>query len=176
MSWRCVRSSRPRRHSPPGVQWSTGTLARWLRPLRIRHALSAQVAEGLRAVLVLEPSADSALKTGRKDISMYQVRVTGRAAHAGLEPDQDVNALLELADQVRDIARLGFGPLTVTPTLAHAVTSDRHNQGKVREQPDRSRSWPVEVPATADARLETTPPRAGRYSPALEQAPRQVVV
>jgi glutamate carboxypeptidase len=82
-----------------------------------------RVAAGAGAVLVLEASADGALKVGRKGVSLYQVRVTGRAAHAGLEPDKGVNALLELADQVRDIAALGSGELTVTPTLAHAGTT-----------------------------------------------------
>jgi glutamate carboxypeptidase len=82
-----------------------------------------RVAAGAGAVLVLEASADGALKIGRKGVSRYQVRVTGRAAHAGLEPAKGVNALLELADQVRDIAALGSGELTVTPTLAHAGTT-----------------------------------------------------
>ncbi|MDT7585338.1 MAG: glutamate carboxypeptidase [Pseudonocardiales bacterium] len=82
-----------------------------------------RVAAGAGAVLVLEASADGALKIGRKGTSLYQVRVTGRAAHAGLEPAKGVNALLELADQVRDIAALGSGELTVTPTLAHAGTT-----------------------------------------------------
>jgi len=82
-----------------------------------------RVAAGAGAVLVLEASADGALKIGRKGTSIYQVRVTGRAAHAGLEPHKGINALLELADQVRDIAALGSGELTVTPTLAHAGTT-----------------------------------------------------
>ena len=82
-----------------------------------------RIAAGAGAVLVLEASADGALKIGRKGVSRYQVRVTGRAAHSGLEPHKGVNALLELADQVRDIAALGSGELTVTPTLAHAGTT-----------------------------------------------------
>lgn len=87
------------------------------------HRLIEEVAAGLAAVLVLEPSADGALKTGRKGTSRYQVRVNGVAAHAGLDPHVGVNALLELADQVRSIAGLGSGALTVTPTLASAGTT-----------------------------------------------------
>jgi glutamate carboxypeptidase len=75
------------------------------------------------AVLVLEASADGALKTGRKGVSQYAVRIHGRAAHAGLEPENGVNALLELAAQVRAVASFGFGGLTVTPTLATAGTT-----------------------------------------------------
>jgi glutamate carboxypeptidase len=76
-----------------------------------------------RAVLVLEPSADGALKTARKGVSMYRLAVTGRAAHAGLEPERGVNALLELAHQVRAIAALTADGTSVTPTTASAGTT-----------------------------------------------------
>ncbi|GAA0637141.1 M20 family metallopeptidase [Kutzneria viridogrisea] len=87
------------------------------------RALIERAAAGSRALLVLEPSADGALKTGRKGASRYQVAVTGRAAHAGLDPANGINALLELADQVRDIAALSTGEVTVVPTLARAGTT-----------------------------------------------------
>jgi glutamate carboxypeptidase len=41
-----------------------------------------------QAVLVPEPSVDGALKTARKGVSMYELHVTGRAAHAGLNPER----------------------------------------------------------------------------------------
>lgn len=78
-------------------------------------------------VLVLEPAADGgALKIGRKGVGMYRVTVTGRAAHAGLEPEQGVNALVEAAHQVLaivEIAAPGAGT-TVTPTVAAAGTAE----------------------------------------------------
>jgi glutamate carboxypeptidase len=54
------------------------------------------------AVLVLEPSAGRAgkLKTARKGVGDYELRVTGRAAHAGLNPAAGVNAVHELALQI----------------------------------------------------------------------------
>ena len=62
------------------------------------------------AALVLEASADGgALKTERKGASLYEVRVTGRAAHAGLEPERGVNATVELAHQVLRSARSPTG-------------------------------------------------------------------
>ena len=76
-----------------------------------------------RAVLVLEPSAGGALKTARKGVSMYRLGVTGRAAHAGLEPERGVNALLELAHQVLAVAALTGNGTTVTPTTATAGTT-----------------------------------------------------
>jgi len=50
------------------------------------------------AVLVLEPSLDGALKTARKGTSWYAVDLTGRAAHAGLDPDRGINALLAASE------------------------------------------------------------------------------
>lgn len=72
-----------------------------------------------RAVLVLEPSADGALKTARKGIGIYRVEITGRAAHAGLEPHAGVNATVEAAQQVLAIAALSRPDVgtTVTPTF-----------------------------------------------------------
>lgn len=84
--------------------------------------------EGARAdaVLVLEASADGgALKTARKGVSLYDVDVTGRAAHAGLEPERGTNAAVELAHVVLALAGLGDAEAgtTVTPTRAMAGTT-----------------------------------------------------
>jgi glutamate carboxypeptidase len=80
-------------------------------------------ARGAAAALVLEPSAEGgALKRARKGVSMYSLRLEGRAAHAGLEPEKGVNALVELSHQVLAlgaIARPDIGT-TVTPTVARA--------------------------------------------------------
>ena len=90
------------------------------------RALIEREANGAAAALVLEPSADGgALKTARKGVSMYRLVAQGRAAHAGLEPEKGVNALVELAHQVlalESIARPGVGT-TVTPTVARAGTA-----------------------------------------------------
>jgi glutamate carboxypeptidase len=82
-------------------------------------------ARAVEAALVLEASADGALKTERKGVSLYEVVVDGRAAHAGLEPDAGVNATLELAHQVLAVAALGDpgAGTTVTPTLSRAGTT-----------------------------------------------------
>ena len=78
-------------------------------------------------VLVLEPSADGgAVKTGRKGTGTFDVVVRGRAAHAGLDPEKGVNALIEAAHQVLTIKAFGdpAAGTTVTPTVAHAGTAD----------------------------------------------------
>jgi glutamate carboxypeptidase len=91
------------------------------------RALVEERALACGAVLVLEPSADGgALKTGRKGTGTFEVVIRGRASHAGLDPEKGVNALVEAARQVLDIAELGDPATgtTVTPTVAVAGTAD----------------------------------------------------
>ena len=79
------------------------------------------------AVLVLEPSADGGvLKTGRKGCGTFEVIVAGRAAHAGLEPENGINALVEASRQILAIDEIGRSDVgtTVTPTVAVAGTAD----------------------------------------------------
>ena len=89
------------------------------------RALIEELARGADAALVLEPSADGALKVGRKGTGMYTLRVSGRAAHAGLEPEKGANALLGLASVVLAAGSLGNDEIgtTVTPTMASAGTA-----------------------------------------------------
>lgn len=89
------------------------------------RALIEETSRGAEAALVLEPGVGTAVKTGRKGVSMYRLEVRGRAAHAGLEPERGVNAAVELAHQVIALERLGDATLgtTVTPTTAAAGTT-----------------------------------------------------
>src|SRR3954451_19114639 len=80
---------------------------------------------GTRAALVLEPSSDGALKVARKGVGMFTVHVTGRAAHAGLEPERGINATIEASHQILAIAELGRPAegTTVTPSVLTAGTT-----------------------------------------------------
>src|ERR687891_10876 len=69
-----------------------------------------------RAVLVLEPAARTAVKVARKGTGTYRVEVTGRAAHAGLAPEEGVNAAVELARQVEGIGGLADPAAGKNPT------------------------------------------------------------
>ncbi|WP_031055914.1 M20 family metallopeptidase [Streptomyces ochraceiscleroticus] len=94
---------------------------------RSSRALLEERALACGAVLVLEGAAEGgALKTGRKGCGTFQVSIAGRASHAGLEPAAGINALVEAAHQVLDIAALGRPEIgtTVTPTVASAGTLD----------------------------------------------------
>jgi glutamate carboxypeptidase len=57
-------------------------------------------AKGAAYVLVMEsPLPGGVLKTRRKGGGGFTVEVTGRAAHAGVEPEKGINAIVELAHQ-----------------------------------------------------------------------------
>ena len=59
------------------------------------------------AALVLEPPITGGIvKTGRKGIGDFTLKITGRAAHAGLDPAKGINALVELAHQTLRLAAL----------------------------------------------------------------------
>ena len=84
-----------------------------------------RVSKAAEAVLVFEASLGGKVKTGRKGTSMYQINVTGRASHAGLEPEKGINATTELAKLVVQISALEnkeFGT-TVVPTVMQSGTT-----------------------------------------------------
>ena len=67
------------------------------------RVLLAEASEGAAAAFVCEPpTAEGDLKTARKGLGRFSIRITGRAAHAG-EPELGVSAIEELA---REILRL----------------------------------------------------------------------
>jgi len=70
------------------------------------RAITESLAKKAAAVLVLEPSYgfQGAVKTARKGVGGYLVKVTGKAAHAGLDFQKGVNAILELARQIEKIS------------------------------------------------------------------------
>lgn len=59
------------------------------------------------AVLVLEPAAglDGRVKTNRKGVGEIEIVATGRAAHAGLNPEDGINAIEEIALQIARVSR-----------------------------------------------------------------------
>jgi len=70
------------------------------------RAITESLAKRAAAVLVLEPSygPKGAVKTARKGVGEYLVKVTGKASHAGLDFQKGVNAILELARQIEKIS------------------------------------------------------------------------
>ena len=65
------------------------------------RALIERTADGAAVAYVLEsPLPGGTLKTARKGTGDFLVRITGRAAHAGVEPQKGISATGELAHQV----------------------------------------------------------------------------
>jgi glutamate carboxypeptidase len=76
-------------------------------------------------VLVLEPSAANGdLKTARKGVSHVSVEITGRAAHAGLDPAAGVSAILEASHVIQALHRLNndAAGITVNPGVIRGGT------------------------------------------------------
>ena len=81
-----------------------------------------EISAKAKAVLVLEATLNGKVKTGRKGTAMYQVKIHGKASHAGLEPEKGVNATTEIAHAVLAIAAMENPEhgTTVVPTTLHA--------------------------------------------------------
>ena len=108
--------------------------------------LILETAAQARAVLVLEASAPGgALKVGRKGGGIYSLRITGRGAHAGLDPEKGVSALLELAAQLPAVTGLADPErgTTVTPTTFAGGTT--------------TNTVPANATVAIDARAATMP-------------------
>ncbi|MEV6287683.1 M20 family metallopeptidase [Kribbella sp. NPDC051770] len=134
------------------------------------RALIEAEATGCAAALVLEASADNgALKLERKGVSNYEIRITGRAAHAGLEPELGVNASIEAAYQILAIAALGDAALgtTVTPT---ALTS-----GTTRNTVPASGSFLVDVRARTVAEQLRVDTALHALKPVLPEATIEIL-
>jgi glutamate carboxypeptidase len=75
--------------------------------------LIERLARASVAVLVPEPPLpNGGAKTARKGVGAYELRVHGRAAHAGIEPEKGISATAELAHQILrilDVARPEIG-------------------------------------------------------------------
>ena len=80
-------------------------------------------------VLITEPPLPGGdLKTSRKGVGSYVVKVHGKSAHSGLEPEKGINAVEELAQQIEDIHALSAPAqgTTVTVTMVrggHAINA-----------------------------------------------------
>jgi glutamate carboxypeptidase len=80
-----------------------------------------------RAVLVLEPPASGGrVKTARKGTGIFNVEVKGRAAHAGLDPEKGVSAVLELARQTVRLHELN-DPDSGTTVTVNVIQGGTHS-------------------------------------------------
>jgi len=137
---------------------------------RTSRQLVEEEAKTAAAALVLEPPiSGGVVKTGRKGIGTFTVRALGRAAHAGLDPEKGVNAIVELAHQTLRLAALndyergitvsvgvieGGSALNVVPACASAKVDVRFWTPEDGERLVAAISGLK--PATAGARIEVS--------------------
>ena len=98
---------------------------------------------------VLEPSLspDGRLKTARKGVAQYEIRVRGRAAHAGLNPEQGISAILELSHLVQQLFALNDPDRGVSVNVGTIDGGLRPNV----IAPESRATIDVRVPTQADA-------------------------
>lgn len=71
------------------------------------RAITEKLAAKCEAVLVCEPAGPGgALKTARKGVGAFVIKVTGQASHAGLDFEKGQSAILELSHQIQAVSRL----------------------------------------------------------------------
>jgi glutamate carboxypeptidase len=72
----------------------------------VSRPVTEALARESKAVLVLEPAQGphGAVKTARKGVGDYSLKVSGVAAHAGLDFDKGESAVLELARQIQRVS------------------------------------------------------------------------
>ena len=158
--------------------------------------ITESVARRCQAVLVVEPAygAKGAVKTARKGVGEYTIKVTGKAAHSGLDFEKGESAIVELAQQVEQIAKLtnlkrrltlnvgtvqGGTRTNVVPAEAWATLDVRIAHLKDGKEVDRklrglrpfNRKCKLEIRGGINrAPMERTPAVAGLYQKAADIA------
>lgn len=121
-------------------------------------------------VLVLEPSTGlkGNLKTARKGVGMVELIVTGRAAHAGVNPQDGVNAVHEIAMQIARLAKFNNlrRGITVNADVVEGGTRSNVIAARARAQVD------LRVTRRSDAR--TLEARIHKLRPILPGAQLEV--
>jgi len=85
-------------------------------------------AQDARCAFVLEPPAPGGrVKTGRKGTGIYAIKVEGKAAHAGLEPEKGASAILELARQTERLHALNSSGSGITLNVGVVRGGTRSN-------------------------------------------------
>jgi len=96
---------------------------------RDTHGTLRRMAALADRAFVLEPSLapDGRLKTARKGVAQYQITVHGKAAHAGLNPEEGISAILELSYVVQQLHALNDPASGVTVNVGTIDGGTRPN-------------------------------------------------
>ncbi|MCB0045833.1 MAG: M20 family metallopeptidase [Caldilineaceae bacterium] len=92
------------------------------------RALIEAEAQGAAYALVLEsPLPGGVLKTARKGGGVFVITATGRAAHAGVEPEKGVSAITEIAHQILAVQALADAEEGTTVSVGLVNGGSAHN-------------------------------------------------
>jgi glutamate carboxypeptidase len=129
---------------------------------------------------ILEPAFGRAgkLKTARKASGGFMITVTGRAAHAGVNPEEGASAILEMSHQVQRLFALNDPARGITVNVGTIDGGLRPNvvAAEVRASVDvrvRTREDAAEVEAAIRRLRPVTPGTAVRVEGGIEQAPME---
>lgn len=152
----------------------------------IRHI--EREARRSHAALVLEPALgrDGKLKTARKGVGHAELIVTGRATHAGINPQDGVNAVHELALQIARIAKFNDPRRGITVNADVVSGGTRVNviaesaraeidlrATRMRDARELNRTLRALRPILSGAKIEI---RGGIERPPLERTPQVVAL
>jgi glutamate carboxypeptidase len=81
-----------------------------------------------RCAFVMEPPASGGrVKTSRKGTGIFAIKVEGKAAHAGLEPEKGASAILELARQTEQLHAINLAGSGITLNVGVVRGGTRSN-------------------------------------------------
>ena len=146
------------------------------------EALIKQQAAHCELVLVMEPATkEGAIKTWRKGGAKYSLTVEGRASHAGIAPQEGINAIIEFAQQALEINRLNdlkYGT-SVSITMVEGGSAGNVIPAQVRAHID-TRALTLEAMHRVHEALTNLYPKMpgaivscvrGRHRPPMERRP-----
>ena len=130
----------------------------------------------------MEPATkEGAIKTWRKGGGKYTLTINGRAAHAGIAPQEGINAIIEFAQQALEINRLNdlkYGT-SASITLVEGGTAGNVIPARLRAHID-TRALTMDAMERLHQRLTSLYPKMpgaevncvrGRFRPPMERRP-----
>ena len=127
---------------------------------RYSRELIEELAADAALVMVTEPpTRDGSLKTWRKGVSSYRLTIQGRAAHAGNEPEEGVNAIIEFAQHALELNKLNDLPngTSVSVTVVNGGTT--------------TNVIPAQVNAAIDVRVMSQPVYEKLHAEIMDRMP-----
>ena len=113
--------------------------------------------QSTRYAFVLEPPAPGGrVKTARKGTGIYAIKVEGKAAHAGLEPEKGASAILELARQIERLHAFNFSGSGITLNVGVVRGGTRSNVVAAEAEGDIDVRFATEVEAQQIDRILST--------------------